>query len=455
MDEGSQTVGDAIDEIPLGRFHRRLFLITGVLWAAMAVSVLGISFVLPTLIARWNLSGFAAGVLGSASLAGMMVGNTAGGWYADRAGRKRTLVVTVTVFPLFTALTALAVGLYSAVVLRFLTGVGLGGALVAGATYLAEYFPTENRGRYVTYLEAFFSVGSLVTVAAAWLVLRRLATDGTVWNVAAWRLYFAAGGIPILLALAIYWYLPASPYFLASKGRTEAATERLASVARENDAAAPSVGGSLSVGRSDEAGLRRLFDVDLRGTTLLMAGLWFGVNLAYYGIFTWLPSTVQAAGYVDSLYRYLFVVAVFQLLGQVSAAYLIEVIGRKWTVGSYMLLGGAATYLFASAIPDGTTGTGDQTLFTVGLFAMGFALFGAWAVLYAYTAEIFPTEVRSSGLGFAGTVGKVAATAGPVLFGTLVQFGYLAALAPVTVVLVVAGLVLLAVGRETKDRTLI
>ncbi|WP_343161042.1 MFS transporter [Halogeometricum sp. CBA1124] len=170
----------------------------------------------------WNLSGFTAGVLGSASLLGMLVGNTVGGWYADRAGRKRTLVASVVTFSVFTALTALAVGLYSAIGLRFVTGIGLGGGLVAGASYLAEQLPSQVRGRFVTYLEACFSVGSIAVVALAWGVFSVLTgPDGTVGGVAAWRVFFAAGILPLGLAVVAARSLPRSPYFLARQaGRT-------------------------------------------------------------------------------------------------------------------------------------------------------------------------------------------------------------------------------------------
>ncbi|MFB6184241.1 MAG: MFS transporter [Haloarculaceae archaeon] len=446
-------VGDVVDDIPIGRFHWLVMGILGSVWAAMGVSVLGISFTLPTFIETWNLSGFTAGVLGSASLVGMILGNSLGGRYADRAGRKRTLVAGVVTFSVFTALTGLAVGFYTAVGFRLLTGVGLGGTLVAGASYVTEHMPSITRGRSVTYLEACFSLGSFATVAVAWLVLSELSTDGTLWGVDAWRIFFAIGIAPVVLAAFVYLYLPESPYYLAESGDLDAAMARLEAMARYNGDDVAGLPDALRPPESGTGGFSRLFDSDLARTTALMVVLWFSVNLAYYGIFTWLPDTIATAGYVESLYTYLFAVAAFQLLGQLSGAYLIEVVGRKWTLGSLLVVGGLATFVFAVAIPDGGA-AGGETLFSVGVFAMGFALFGAWAVLYAYTSEVFPTKVRSTGLGLTGSVGKVAATLGPVVFGTLAQFGYLVALAPVTVLLVATGLALLAFGRETRGETL-
>lgn len=457
MDGQEQRIGDVIDTIPVGRFHWLLMATVGGTWAAMAISILAIAFTLPTFIETWSLSGFSAGVLGSASLLGMLVGNTVGGWYADRAGRTRTLVISIATFSVFTALTALATGLYSAVALRFVTGIGLGGALVAGASYLVEQLPTHVRGRYVTYLEACYSVGSIVVVALAWVVLSVLAgPDGTIGGVAAWRVFFAAGIVPLGLAVVAFRVLPPSPYFLARQGRTAAATEALEAIAVRSRGGPPSISGPWRVADPDDVGYGRLFDPELLGTTVLIASLWVVINLAFYGIFTWLPDTVAAAGYAENLYRFLFVVTIFQLIGQLSAASLIEVLGRKWTLGGFTILGGAGIFLFAAAIPGAgiDLGVARTAVFLLGLFVMGFAVLGAWAVLYAYTSEVFPTEVRSTGLGLTGSIGKVAAAAGPVFFGTLTQFGYLAALAPVAVALFVAGGALLVWGSETKGQTL-
>lgn len=458
MGERHRRVGDVVDDVPVGRFHWLVVAIVGGTWAAMAVSILAISFTLPTFIERWALSGFSAGVLGSASLLGMLVGNTVGGWYADRAGRKRTLVGSIVTFSTFTAVTAFAGGVHSAVAIRFLTGIGLGGALVSGTSYLAELVPARVRGRYVAFLEAGYSVGAVVLVIVAWVVLSVLGSpDGTVADVAAWRVFFAVGIAPIGLAVAVARLLPPSPHFLARQGRAAAATDALKTIAARTGGDPSAITGPWRVADGDDLGYRRLLGPELLGTTVLVASLWAVINLTFYGVFTWLPDTVAAAGYAENLYRFLFVVTVFQFAGQVTAAVLIEVVGRKWTLGGFTSLGGVGVLLFAGAVPGAgiDLGASRTAVFLLGLFVTGFAVLGAWAVLYAYTSEVFPTAVRSTGLGLTGSVGKVAAVAGPVFFGTLTRFGYLVALAPVAAALVLAGIALLVFGTETRGETLL
>ncbi|PSP85012.1 MFS transporter [Halobacteriales archaeon QS_1_68_17] len=456
MADSGVTVGQVIDSIPTGRFHRRLLLATGTIWATTAMEVLSISFTLSTFIEIWNLSELAAGLLGSAGLLGMIVGTTAGGWYSDRVGRKRGLAVSVALFSVFGGLTALATGFYSAFVLRLLTGIGVGGTIAADASYLSEHVPTERRGRYLAYLELFYALGNSVTVIVAWTVLSELSAGGTVFGIAAWRVFFASAALPVVLLLVVA-VLPESPYYLARKNRTGEASDRLASIARTNDAGATTVSGPVRAGESDNTGFSRLFEPGLRKTTLLFSAVWFGLNFGYYGVFIWLPRTVEAAGYVGGLYAYLFLVSVFQILGVLSAAYLIDALGRKPTTGGSLVLAGAFTFLFASAVPGVglDLGVSGRLPFLGGMLAMGFFIFGAFGVMFAYTSESFPTEVRSTGLGFATGVGKVAAVGGPVVVGFLTQYGSLVALAPVAASLVAAGIGLLLFGRETKGETLV
>src|SRR6056297_432784 len=176
----SVPVSAVLDRIPVGSFHRRLLAICGTAWAFDGMEVILISFTLPVLLDAWGLNGLAAGVLGSASLMGMIVGNWGWGYFADNYGRKPAFQWTVLTYAVFAGLTALAVGFYSGFALRFLTGVGLGGALAVDTSYLSEHLPTDRRGRYLVYLDAFWPLGNVLAVVLAWLFLSALASGGTV-----------------------------------------------------------------------------------------------------------------------------------------------------------------------------------------------------------------------------------------------------------------------------------
>ena len=454
-------VSDVMDRIPVGRFHHRLLAICGSAWAFDGMEVIVISFTLPALISAWGLSGLSAGLLGSASLMGMIAGNWGWGYYADRYGRKRAFQWTVLTYSAFAGLTALAVGFYSGFALRFLTGVGLGGALAVDTSYLSEHLPTDRRGRYLVYLDAFWPIGNLLAVLLAWLFLSALATGGTialpvVGAVASWRMLFVAAAFPALLVFVIRSRLSETPYYLASVGDVEAANERIREIAETNgEEFEPIDAESVETGRS--ASFSRLFEADIRRQTVMIAAAWFAINFGYYGVFIWLPQTVGAAGVVGNIYLYFVLIALVQIPGYLSAAYLVEAWGRRPTLGTYLLLSGAFTFVFAATMPGVDlfgAGLSGFWPFFLGLLAASFFTLGAWGAIYAYTPELFPTEARATGNGFAGGVGKVAAVVGPILAGTLVETGYLAALAPLALAFALGGAVVLAFGRETRGEPL-
>jgi len=458
----SISVSRVMDQIPVGRFHRRLLAICGSAWAFDSMEVILISFTLPVLIGVWGLSGLSAGLLGAASLMGMIVGNWGWGWYADRHGRKDAFQYTVLLYSVFTGLTALAVGFFSGFTLRFLTGVGLGGALAVDTSYLSEHLPTDRRGRYLVYLDAFWPIGNILAVLLAWIFLAALPGDGgavtvpLIGAVAGWRLLFIAAAFPALLVFVIRSRLRETPYFLARSGDIEGANGRIREIAETNDQPFEPIDAE-EVTLTQRVNFSRLFETDRRKQTLMIAFAWFAINFGYYGVFIWLPQTVGAAGVVGNIYAYFVLIGLVQIPGYVSAAYLVEVIGRKATLGSYLLLSGVFTFVFAASMPEvaffGLGGAGFWPFFG-GLLAASFFTLGAWGAIYAYTPELFPTAARATGNGFAGGVGKIAAVIGPILAGALVETGYLVALVPLAIAFVIGGLVVLAFGRETMGEPL-
>lgn len=458
---GTVSVSEVIDRIPVGRYHHRLLAICGSAWAFDGMEVIVISFTLPALIAAWGLSGLSAGLLGAASLMGMIAGNWGWGYYADRYGRKRAFQWTVLTYSVFAGLTALAVGFYSGFALRFLTGVGLGGALAVDTSYLSEHLPTERRGRYLVYLDAFWPIGNLMAVGLAWVFLSVLPSGGTVavplvGDVAGWRLLFVAAGSPALLVFVIRSRLEETPYYLAKTGDLDGANERIREIAETNgEEFEPIEAGQVETGPT--ASFSRLFEADIRGQTLMIAAAWFAINFGYYGVFIWLPQTVGAAGVVGNIYLYFALIALVQIPGYLSAAYLVEAWGRRPTLGTYLVLSGAFTFVFAATMPGVDffgAGVSGFWPFFLGLLAASFFTLGAWGAIYAYTPELFPTEARATGNGFAGGVGKVAAVVGPILAGALVGSGYLVALAPLALAFVLGGVVVLVAGRETRGEPL-
>jgi putative MFS transporter len=147
--------------------------------------------------------------------------------------------------------------------------------------------------------------------------------------------------------------------------------------------------------------------------------------LGYYGVFTWLPNFFRSSGMeMVSVYQNSFILALAQLPGYFSAAYLVEKWGRRRTLAAYLIASGLFTYLFAVI-------TNTTSMVTMGAL-MSFFTLGAWGALYAYTPEAYPTNLRGTGMGAASGMTRIAGALAPSL-GAALMGGSLALVLPLTI----------------------
>ena len=335
----SITLDEAIEKIGFGRFQSRLMLICGLVWASVGVDVLLVSFMLPSISQEWKLSSAQQGLLGTAIFLGMLVGAWAWGRLSDLVGRKIVFTGTVILCSVFSLLSAFAPTFSWLVVLRVLTGFGVGGTLPVAYSIFAEYLPSLKRGRYLVLLESFWALGTVTAAGLAWLVVPSLG----------WRWLTGISAIAGIMAVFIDRFVPESPRYLMVRGKIEQAINILFQVGEIN-------GTSLKgyeiqpIKASSPASIGDLWKPSLRRTTILLWAVWFFISLGYYGIFTWLPNYFKASGMaLLPVYQNSFILGLAQLPGYFSAAYLVERWGRRKTLGLYLLAGGVFTYLFAAA----------------------------------------------------------------------------------------------------------
>ena len=197
------------------------------------------------------------------------------------------------------------------------------------------------------------------------------------------------------------------------------------------------------------APLVALFQGALLRRSAVTIVVWIALNFSYYGLFLSLPFALPIFGVVGqdvTLLAWFFVVSAFaQFPGYGVSMYLVDRWGRKRTLALFLILGGVSGYAFATA-------NALSTLF-VSLALVSFFNLGAWGAVYPYTSELFPTQYRATGFGLAEGVGKITAILGPVVFGALYAAtggGVVAPLTSIAVVMGLGGVVLAAVGPETK-----
>ncbi len=430
------TFEEAIERVGFGRFQKKLLFICGLGWAADAMEVLLISFAIPAISQEWKLTSAEIGLLGTAIFLGMLVGAWFWGRLSDLIGRKVSFIATVLIAALFGLFSALAPSFAWLVVLRALTGFGVGGMLPVDYSIFAEYLPAHRRGRYLVLLESFWALGSLLAAGLAWAVVPTLG----------WRWLLAIPAISAAIVLLIRLYIPESPRFLLVKGKVDQSTSILRQVGVENgrDLGDFQLKPLAKVASSSAADI---WKPELRRTTMLLWVIWFFISLGYYGVFTWLPNFFRAQGMaLLPVYQNSFILALAQIPGYFSAAYLVERLGRRKTLGIYLVASGIFTFLFSAV-------TSLNWIVAMGIW-MSFFTLGAWGALYAYTPEAYPTILRGTGMGAASGMTRIAGAIAPSLGGILLSTSLFVPLAVFALSYVVAGLAAFYLPAETGQKPL-
>jgi MFS transporter, putative metabolite:H+ symporter len=440
----SESISRQLDLLPLSRFHWRLLLISGLGWMFDAMDILIVGSVIAAAAAEWRLDATQSQWVSTANLAGLFCGALASGWLADRLGRKAVFTLTLLVYSIFNGLSAFATGLESLMVLRFLAGLGLGGELPVAATLVAEFMPKKNRGTMVVLLESFWAYGSVAAALIGFLVI-------PAWG---WRAAFLIGALPAFYAFVIRRGLPESPRFLASQGRTAEAAAVLERIA--TNAPTPPSDPAEPTGRTARAHTVRvgeLFASAHLKHTLVLWVMWATMNFSYYGIFLWLPLQFVRKGFsLSDALLFNLIIAIAQIPGYFSAAYFVERFGRKPTLVAYLTGAAVGAFFFGQVALTAR----DVPAILIWGSVVSFFNLGAWGVVYTYTPELYPTHLRATGSGWAAAVGRVFAFLAPLSVATLIAaFGRDEMVFLVfTAVMLLGGVIVLAVGPETRGRSL-
>ena len=431
---------ERLNALPVSSFHYKLLVVAGIGWVFDSMDTGLIAFVLPLLIKEWGLSATQAGMLGSIGLVGMALGAVAAGTLADRVGRKTVFSVTIVLYSLATGLCAVAPNYELLVLFRFLVGLGLGGELPVAATLVTEYVPGRARGRFMVLLESFWAVGWLLAALIAYFII----------PVTGWRTAFLIGALPALYTMVIRMHLPESVRYLLKKRKIEEARKIVSSLEeRCYMEPRPLEVTEKDVAEETKGSFTALWTSRFIKRTVMLWLVWFGIVFSYYGVFMWLPSLVFKQGFtVVKTFEYVLVMTLSQLPGYAAAAWLVDRLGRRYTLSLFLLGSGIASYFFGHAE--------TVTALLCWGATMSFFNLGAWGVIYTYTPELYPTEIRGLGCGWATGFGRVGGMVAPLLVGTLLtdawDMGHIFYIFAGVFVLI--SFIVLTLGRETKRKEL-
>lgn len=431
---------ERLEALPLGRFHYKLLLVTGLGWLFDSMDTGLIAFILPVLAKEWGLAPGQMGLIGSIGLIGMALGAVVSGTIADRIGRKKVFTITVLLYSIASAFCALSWNYQSLLVFRFLVGFGLGGELPVAATLVSEYAPSRVRGRFIVLLESFWGLGWIAAACIAYFFI----------PLYGWRMAFLIGALPALYVCLIRMHMPESVRYLLAHGRVGEARKIVVSLERQlHVPVAPFVSEKETVPVVAKASFRELWKKPFASRTIMLWLVWFGINFSYYGIFMWLPSLVFQQGFtVVKTFEYVLIMTLAQLPGYYCAAWLVDKIGRKYTLSAFLLFSGVASYFFGHA----STAAALMMWGSV----MSFFNLGAWGVLYTYTPEQYPTAIRALGSGWAAGFGRFGGMAAPMMVGTLLarSFGFASVFYMFALVFAAVAVIVMSLGVESKQKDL-
>ena len=447
MNQVSQeTVSARVERLPLSKWHVRMMSIAGLAHFSDAFDSLAIAFVLPVLVGLWKIAPAEIGFLISAGYVGQMLGAIGFGWLAERYGRRTALRWTVAVISLFSLACAFSWNYMSFFVFRTIQGLGLGGEVPVAATYMNEVSSARFRGRIVLLLQSAFAVGIVITsLVSIWIVPNL-----------GWQWMFFIGTLPALLAIFLRQLMPESPRWLAGKGRLAEAEDVLTKIELEvtsrGQRPLPPLVTQIPTIVTEEATFSSLFVGQYLGRTIALWSLMFCTSIVGYGLLTWMPTiyrTVLKLPVSEAL-QYGLVGSIASLLGVLSGAFLVDLIGRRSTFmlgffGSSVAL--AILWWVSLQVPP----IYIVALAAIGLYFISMLLSG----LYLYVPELYPTRMRAMGTGLASAWLRIGAIVGPSMVGWILGVSDLS-----TVFLMfalagaVGGLVILFAAIETRGRSL-
>lgn len=364
-------------------------------WIAVALEgfdLVVLGAVLPSLLKYddWGLTPTSASVISVVGLAGVMIGALAAGTVSDLIGRRRAMLWTVVSFSALTLACAFAPNPTVFAVLRFLAGLGLGGVLPTALALINEYAMRGRGGRATTTMMTGYHVGAVLTALLGILIIGSYG----------WQWMFVIGSLPALVLVPLMIkYLPESTaYLLARAGLapTTARPERPASTSRN------------PVGMLFRHGLGR-------STVAFWVASFMGLLLVY-GLNTWLPEIMRAAGYeLGAALALLLVLNVGAVLGLLVAGQVADRIGTRRSAIAWF----AAAAIFLALLSIKIPGVGVY----ISVLLAGMFVFSAQVLVYAYVAHVYPAAARGTALGSAAGVGRLGAITGPLITGVLLTAG--------------------------------
>ncbi len=367
-----------------------------------------IAFAAPWMMPDLGIEEGSLGIVFAAATVGMAFGAVIFGYLGDLFGRKRIVVITVIMFSIFTPLAGLASNLHELLVIRFVTGIGMGGALPNAVTLVAEYSAQRQRRMMVTVMYLGFAAGGVLGSFAAKVLIEPYG----------WQAIFYFGGVaPLLLVPFLLRYMPESMHYLVRQAGQD---QRVGSLLLKiNPAADYPPGSSFEIAEQQlDTRVGLLFEAQrLRNTVILWIAFFINLLVLFFLMY-WTPKLLIDYGIsADHAFNVVLAFNVGGVGGGLLLAWMSERVNPKYTLSGYFIAATLATFAVGLSLQQ-------PLLMLLCAVVMGLTAGGAQVGLYPLATQLYPTAVRVTGVSWAQSCGRVGSILGPVAGGALVASGW-------------------------------
>jgi len=405
--ERAPTVSEIIDQRPMGRYQIWTMALSGIVIVLDGFDTQSIGFLAPSMAETLHVPVKTFGPIFAAALVGLMISSMLSGPIADRWGRKGPIVACTLIFGTFAMLTARCVSFDQLFACRFLTGLGLGGALSNSVALMSEYAPKRLLAVIVSMMFCGMPTGAVLATQVSAVMLPR-------WG---WQSVFYAGGIlPLTLALILIAILPESVRYLEVSGANQRRISRI--LARIS----PELAGT-STSRSEHQDERRKAPVvnlftegRAAGTILLWIPYFMNLLMLYFVVF-WLPALLRQTG--KPVTAGMTAIMLFSV-GGIAGSFVEGNLMNRWGAFTVLLTEFLCTTLLIASLAYSNSFPLMMTI----TFVLGFVVQGAQGGLSAVAATFYPISIRSTGIGWCLGVGRIGSIVGPLLGGVMLKLDW-------------------------------
>jgi benzoate transport len=353
------------------------------------------------------------GLIFSFALAGMMTGAMFLAPVSDIIGRRKLIILSVTLVGVSILFTANAATLTEFIILRFVSGLGAGAMLACQATLAAEYSPEKYRSLSVASTTAGYPLGAVMTSLVAGLIMPAYGWRGMFW---------LGGGVTLVMVVVAWKFIPESLKYLFAR-RPANALQRvnkiLLKLKKDTLDELPVVAkGTSRKAKGIFGNMTSLLAPEHRLATLTLWTTFFLCFATLYFLMSWIPKLMEQTGYSAETGHFAFFL--FNL-GGVIGIFTLGTLATRWKLTNLVFV-----FLFSSAIcmVIFASAPNQLTLLMVVIFLTGILQQGGFTGLYAVAAKVYPTEIRSTGIGWAIGLGRSGAVVGPAAAGFLIAAGF-------------------------------